>query len=575
MQFLHRFVPLFLQLKTYTKPKFYKDVFAGLTVGTVLIPQGLAYGLMAGVNPIYGLYAGFIPLFIYALFGSSTKLSIGPVAISAILIFDGVRKIADPMSGEYLALVIALGLFIGVLQIVLSFLKLGIVANFLSRPVIAGFISAAVIIIVGTQLKDALGFAIPIFPNTFEVYAFAVKNLGDVQWISVVIFVTAILIISLFQKFSPKVPGPFIAVALSIVVCYIFRLDRVGLDIVGRIPSGLPDMVFPDITFQNLQLLLPTIFTVTLIGMVESISIAKTMESKYKDHHVNTNQELFALGISKVIGSLFSSIPSSGSFSRSAINGNSGSTTNISSIVTFILMAFALLFFMPLFTYLPKSVLAAIILISVFSLFDYKEAINLWKTHKQDLAMMLTTFAMTLIFGIETGVFSGVLLSILMVLYKSSRPHMAVLGNIPGTHYYRNMERYQKAEGFDLGVIIRFDNQLYFGNADFFKEGMLDIINQQEKDLKYVILKAQNIYDIDSSGIHKLRELDNYLKDNNIELHLCGAIGPVRDILYKSGLLNEEDKHHASVHDAVNYINSKNTDELKKRPVDPFQHGEG
>jgi len=572
MNGVFRFIPITSQLKRYSRKVFYKDLFSGLTVGTVLIPQAMAYALLAGVSPIYGLYAGFIPLLIYAVFGSSTKLSIGPVAVSAILIYDGVRKIAEPMSDEFLTLAIVLGLFIGVLQMALSFLKLGIVANFLSHPVIAGFTSAAAIIIIGTQLKDVLGISIPNSSNTLDVFLYAVIHVAETQWVSIVICLAAALVISLIYRFFPRVPGPFIVVVLGIMVCYFLRLDQKGLDIVGHIPKGLPSFRFPEITYQNLELLLPTVFTVTLIGMVESIGIAKAMEGKYKDHKVKPNQELFALGISKILGSFFMAIPSSGSFSRSAINGNSGSKTNVSSIVSFVFMAFALLLLMPLFYYLPKAVLAAIILISVIGLFDYKEAINLWKTHKQDLGMMFITFAVTLIFGIETGVFSGVLMSILMILYRSSKPHMAVLGNIPGTHFYRNMDRYEKAVGFDDGLIVRFDNQLFFGNADYFKEKMLTIIEEQDSEVKYVILKAQNMHDIDSTGIHRLRELDNYLNDNNIELHLCGAIGPVRDMLHASGLLTEADKHHASVHEAVTYIHSKSAEKLKNRPVDPFQH---
>lgn len=557
MSFVERVFPIIYTLKNYSGKKLSADLIAGITVATVLIPQGMAYALLAGVPPIYGLYAGIVPLIIYSLLGTSRQMSIGPVAISALLVLSGVSQLAEPGTPEFISLVILTGLMIGVTQIFLSFLRLGFLVNFISHPVIAGFTSAAAMIILGSQLKDALGITMPRFEQVIEYFTYTGEHIRETNWITALLCFGGIGIMVLLKKVHKSIPGALIIVVLGTLITYFLRLDTRDVDLVGQIPQGLPSFVVPDININSLKALIPTVLTVTTIGIVESISIAKVLEGKHKDYTINANQELFALGTSKIISSFFQSIPTSGSFTRSAINSNSGAKTTIASIFTAIIMALSLLLLTPLFYFLPKAILAAIILIAVFSLFDIKEAIHLWKTHKRDFAMMLVTFIATLILGIEEGVLFGVVLSIIMVLYKSSMPHIAVLGNIPETSYFRNIDRFEEAAEYDNTIIIRFDDQLYFANAVYFKEKFYKLLGKEKyRDLKYVILDASNIHDIDSTGANTLSELDKDLKSRNIELHLSGATGPVRDMLYKNNLLQDAKLHHMSVHDAVAQLHS-------------------
>jgi SulP family sulfate permease len=533
-------------------------MWAGLTVGTILIPQGMAYAVLAGVPPQYGLYTALIPIIVYALFASSTKLAIGPVAISSMLVLAGVNKLAPIGSEEYINLVILCGFLIGYLKLLIGSLNLGFIVNFISRPVIAGFISAAAIIIIVSQLGDILGIIIPRMEKLHQSCYYACTHLNETNLINLGISLASIGIILGIKKLSKAIPGALIVVILGIAISYFFNLETYGIKIIKEVPQGLPSIAIPTLSYENVRALLPTVLTVTVINIVECLGIAKSLQSKHKDHVVNPDRELMALGLSKLMGSFFLAIPSSGSFSRSAVNSNMNAKTGISGIVTAVLIAITLLFFTDIFYYLPYAVLAAIILLSVVKLIDYKEAIQLWKTHKIDFMMMISTFVITLLVGIEQGIFSGVMLSLLSVLYKSSKPNLIEIANIKGSSHYRNVDRFDDLDKFPHTIILRFDNQLYFGNADYFKESILDQIEESKFDIKYVILDASQMHDIDSTGIHILSDLILDLKKRNIDLHVCEANGVVRDMLYKSGLMNEKEKHHMTVHNAITEIHFQN-----------------
>lgn len=524
----------------------------------------MAYALLAGMPPIYGLYASLIPLVIYALLGSSTKVAIGPVAVSALLVVAGISKIAEPGSASYISYVISAGLFIGVVQLFLGLFKFGFLSNFLSRPVIAGFTSAAAVIIIISQLNDALG--IPSTAHSIMQKLFDLCGLiNEVHWPTLLITASTIILIIIFKKISKKIPGPLIIVVAAIGLSYYLDLENFGINILREVPSGLPAFEIPVISLSYLSILWPTILAVTAIGIVESIGIAKAMESKYRDHKIDANQEILALGLAKIGGAFFQAIPTSASFSRSAINSENGAKTTVAGLFTVVLVVISVLFLTSYIYYLPKAVLAAIILLAVVNLFEWHEAQYLWTTNKKDLVMMLITFISTLVFGIELGVLIGVMLSILLVLYKTSRPHVVELGQIKGTQHYKNLDRFGEASPIDETLIIRFDSQLYYGNASFFKDVINQKILDQDNPVKYVVLDGSQISDIDSTGMHVISELDEDLKSRGIELHLCGAIGPVRDALFLSGLLKEKDKHHISVDIAVNQIKNQELADIKRR----------
>lgn len=549
-------LPFLNWLENYQVKNLKADGLAGLTVAILLIPQGMAYALLAGMPPIYGLYAGLVPLFVYALFASSYHLSIGPVAIISLLIFSGVSQIEPIGSPEYIVIVLTVSFLVGLLQMLLSFLKMGFLVNFLSRPVIVGFTSAAAIIISINQLKYILGLNIPRFDYTYEIVLYALQNIGQAKLISIAISLGTLGFIYLLYQINKKFPAALICVFVGVCCSKIFNLEMRGIKIVGEIPQGLPPFQLPVINFELIESLVPLVFSITLIGIVQSLSIAKLIESQQQTYSVKPNQELFALGISKMVGSFFHALPSFGSFGRTIVNYESGALTPMSSIVTAITIAFSLLLLTPLFYYIPLAVLAGIILFAVRNLFAFKEAVYLWGAQKSDFFMMLVTFLVTLIVGIEEGVLTGVVLSILTVLYRSSSPHIAILGNIPNTEVYRNVNRFDNADVSPEILIVRFDDQLYFANASYFKDFVFETINERKHQTRLFILDASSIHRIDSTGLQVLKEVDSFLDNNNIQFYLSGVIGPVRDRLYKFGVMREtgQKSYFLRIHDAVQHF---------------------
>jgi SulP family sulfate permease len=554
-----RYLPFLDWMSTYNGKIFRSDLIAGLTVGVMLVPQGMAYAMLAGMPPIYGLYGGLLPLIVYGLLGTSKQLSIGPVAVSALLVLAGIGQIADPGSSEYIGLVILTGLIIGVVQMLLGILRMGFLVNFLSHPVIIGFTSAAAIIIAVSQLKYLFGFPIPRFTHSYETLGYAIQHIGDTHWPTFIICVSGILAIILLKKLSKALPGALLVVILSVILVAVFGMDEMGVKIVGDVPKGLPAFELPVLGFNSIMAVMPTVLTVTIIGIVESIGIAKVLEAKNKDTRVVPNQELLALGFAKVVGAFFQSIPTSGSFTRSAVNDDAGAKTGMASIVTAVIIGLTLLFLTSLFFYLPEAILASIVLVAVKGLFNIKEAIELWHHHKQDFLMMLLTFVLTLALGIEEGVLIGVVFSLILIIYRASKAHVAVLGRLPNTPYFRNVERFENAVRVEGMLIMRFDAQLFFGNIEYFKNTVFNLVEEASPPPKVFVLDASCIEDVDSTGVHALEEVIGYLGDQGIQFQISGVIGPVRDVLDKTGLLDKigEENHFMYLQDAEAYFKEK------------------
>ncbi len=552
---LKSFFPIVESVAGYSKTDWRKDIVAGITVTVMLVPQGMAYAMLAGLPPIYGLYGGLIPLLLYAILGSSRQMSIGPVAISALLILAGVSRLAEPLSEAYINLVLVAGLLIGMVQLSLSVFRLGFLVNFISHPVIVGFTSAAAIIIAISQLKDFLGIPIPRFSHPAETAQYAFQNLEQANWISIAMCIGSMVVMFILKKINKAIPGALIVVVIGTLITWLANGEKLGIDMVKGVPEGLPAFQIPTMNLETIRMLLPTVFTVTIIGIVESIGIAKVIQSRHQNYTIRPNQEFLALGISKIGGAFFQALPTSGSFTRSAVNDESGAKSGFASVTAALLIGLTLLFLTPLFYYLPKAVLAAIILLAVRNLFDWKEAKHLWETHRPDFFMMLATFFVTLILGIEEGVLAGVLLSIAMVLFQTSKPHFAVLGKLPNSPAYRNVLRFDKVNQPDDILVVRFDNQLYFANASYFLDIIKELTIEKGDELKLLILDATSMHDIDSTGLHALEEMLAFLERRNIELYLSGAIGPVRDKLQLAGLAQKigEKNHFLRIHDAVVY----------------------
>ena len=557
MKFTSR-IHILEKFKTHQKGDWRAEIIAGITVAIMLVPQGMAYALLAGMPPIYGLYAGLVPLFIYALFGTSRQMSVGPVAISALLVLAGVSQLAEPMTPEYISLVLLAGTLIGIAQIILGLLKVGFLVNFISHPVIVGFTAGAAIIISINQLKDLLGMKIPRFDHIYETVIYAYHNIGFANKYAVGLCLGSIFVMALLRKINKTIPGALIMVLIGSIIAYYGKIEYLGVSIVGSVPEGLPIFFVPDFSMEKIKMLLPTVFTVTLIGIVESIGIAKVLQSKHQDYQIRANQELVALGLSKFLGSFFLAIPSSGSFSRSAVNNDAGAKSGIASLITAFIIGLTLIFLTPLFYYLPKAVLAAIILFAVKGLIDFYEIKHLWKTHRKDFFMMLITFLVTIGVGTEYGVLVGVLLSIWMVLYRSSQPHCVELGKLPDSLNYRNINRFPEAETQNDVLTVRFDEQLYFANVGYFQDRLKVFARNRGDELKLVIVDFSSIHEMDSTGMAGLKELFTYFQKNNIEFYFAGVVGPVRDYMNKAGLFRVigEKKYFLKVHDAICFYNA-------------------
>ncbi len=491
----------------------------------------------------------------YGVFGTSRHLSIGPVAITSILISTGVSQFATPFTDYFVELVLLLGLLIGLLQLVLGFLKIGFLVNTISQPVISGLISAAAIIIIVSQLKSGFGIQIPNLDSVFQSFTYFISHILESNLLTTIITFISVGVLLFFKKMKSNFPMAVVLIAIFTASSYWFDFKSQGISIIGDIPKGLPSFYFPKYNWQVIKQLMPTVFTLTIIGYIGSIGIAKSFQMKYRNYEVNANKEFIALGLAKIMGTFFQGNLASGSYSRSAINDEAGAKTNIAAFFTAFLILLTLLFLTPLLYYLPKAVLASIILVSVLSLIKIKEAITYAKIKWDDFLIMVTTFVISLSINIETGILIGVLLSFVLLQYRSATPHVAELVKIEGTEYYRNINRFPEGIQHQNYAIIRFDDQLYFGNASYFKESVYKVLHQRKLLPQFVILHATNIHSIDSTGLYYLEGLNKELEENGIELLFSATIGPVRDILARSKAIDamSDKKQFMSIKDAIAY----------------------
>jgi SulP family sulfate permease len=417
---------------------------------------------------------------------------------------------------------------------------MGFLVNFLSKPVISGFTSAAAIIIGLSQLKHLLGTDIEGSSQIHILLSNAFKTVGDTNLFTLGLGIAAIIVIRTLKKINRKIPGALVAVVLGVLAVYFLGLSSSGVRIVGEVPDGLPALTLPAWDTGRISELFPIALTLALIAFMEAISVAKAVEEKRGENHVKANQELVALGASNIVGSLFQSYPTTGGFSRTAVNDQAGANTGLASLISSAVVGLTLLFLTPAFYYLPNAVLAAIIMVAVFGLIDLKYPARLWKNRKDEFVLLVITFLLTLGLGIKEGILLGVLASLLLLVYRTSKPHIAILGRIRDTPHFRNLDRFATdTENPEDFLILRFDGQLFFGNKDYFREQLQKQIEKKGEGLQYVILNAEAVNYIDSTAVFMLRSLVADLKKENIRFAVAGAIGPTRDILYTSGLIDD------------------------------------
>ena len=545
---LGRLMPALVWLPRYRRADLPGDLTAGVTTAVMLIPQAMAYALLAGLPPVVGLYAAIAPPLVYALFGSSPKLAVGPVAMDSLLVAAAVGSVALAGTEVYVTTAAALALMVGAVQLAMGALRLGFVVNFLSRPVLSGFTSAAALVIAASQLGPLLGLRLG---SSTALHTIVLEIAGAVTKIHVPTLVLAavtMLVLVLLGRWRGKA---LLVVALGIAASALLDLPALGVAVVGEVPPGLPSPALPLVPWATLTALIPAALTIALVSFMEAISSGLAVAED--DQRPAADRELVALGLSNLACGVMRGYPVAGGLSRTAVNAQAGARTGLAGVFTASLVAVALLFLTPLLRGLPRASLAAIIVVAVFGLIDRKLPRELWRVRRRELPVLLLTFMATLTLGISTGLVLGVLASLLLFVLRTTRPHTAVLGRLPGTHVYRNLRRFPDAEPVPGLVLVRLDAQLYFANAAFLRATLLRLVDEAPPPVRAVIVDASSIHDVDVSALESLREVHRALTARGIDLYFADVKGPVRDLLHRAGFVAELGPEHFSftTHEAV------------------------
>lgn len=557
-----RIFPILDWLLNYNKKWLKGDLIAGLTVGVMLIPQGMAYAMIAGLPAVYGLYTSLIPVVVYAIFGTSRQLSVGPVAMDSLFVAATVSVFAiSPGTENYIQLVLLLTFMVGALQLIFGLVRLGFLVNFLSKPVIVGFTSAAALIIALNQFKHLLGISIPRNNQVHWLIGDVFSEIGTTHWLTFILGLVSIGVILGLKKLSKKIPSALVLVIIGVVLTSLFGWDEKGVAIVGEIPSGLPKLAMPLFDWSTIRALLPAALALAMIGFMEAISIGKVLEDKTDAYKIRPNQELVALGISNVVGSFFSSYVVTGGFSRSAVNEDAGAKTGLALLISAAIILITLLFLTDLFQLLPKVVLAAIIFTAVIRLVDIQVPKNLLKTDKKEFLMYLATLCTTLFVGITEGIIAGLAISLCFLIYKVTVPHMAVMGRIPNSDIYKNKKRFPNVEIDDTILIVRFDARLFYANVNYFRDQLI-AFEEKKKNLKTIIIDSSGINSIDSSAIQEIRKMNVSYKKRGVTLLFAGLKGPVRDVFKQNRVYSQHGAAYffLTVDDALSYARGERVD---------------
>lgn len=548
---LSKYFPIMEWGRRYNADTLTNDLVAAVIVTIMLIPQSLAYALLAGLPPQIGLYASILPLVVYAVFGTSKTLAVGPVAILSLMTAAAAGKIAETGSAQYIEAALILAFLSGLILLAMGLFRMGFLANFLSHPVVSGFITASGVIIAASQLKHVLGVNAQ-GHNLFEIIASLGAELGETNLPT--LYVGGASLIFLFWVHKQLKPllkrlglgdkmatiiaraGPVFAVVVSILIVASLGLQETGVKILGDVPRDLPKIGMPGFDRDVWMQLIGSAALISLIGFVESVSVGQTLAAK-KRQHISPNQELIGLGAASLAAGVSSGYPVTGGLARSAVNFDAGAETPAAGAFTAIGIGFATLFLTPFLYFLPQAVLAATIIGAVLSLVDIAAIKTVWSYSKSDFAAMAATILITLGFGVELGVTTGVVLSLVLHLYNTSQPHFAVVGQVPGTHHYRNVNRHEVVTS-ECVLTIRIDESLYFANARFLENTIYCVIGNRT-DLKHLVLMCPAVNHIDASGLESLEHINHALRDAGITLHLSEVKGPVMDRLNGTHFLEQ------------------------------------
>lgn len=542
---LHRYLPFTEWLWHYSPADLPGDVIAGVIAAIMLVPQSMAYALLAGLPPQTGLYASILPLAVYALLGSSRVLSVGPVAIVSLLVAAGLEPLAEPGSPEYGQLALGIALWVGLIQAGMGVLRLGFLVNFLSHSVISAFTSAAALIIAFSQLKHLLGVRIP---NTESLIRLLQQLWLSLEGVNGVTFGLGLLAIALLLYAQQKWPAqlrrwgipqawvlplskgaPLGVVILTTLLVWGLGLSQgSGVAVVGAIPAGLPPLTFPWLSPEQWGSLLPTALAISLVGFTESYAVGQSLASK-KRQKVDPDQDLLGLGAANLAAALTGGYPVTGGISRSVVNFQAGANSGLASLITAGLIALTVLLLMPLFFFLPQTTLAATILVAVLGLVDFRPLLHSWHYDRGDAGVWVVTFASVLLVGIEPGIGLGVIASIMLFLWRSSRPHIAIVGRVPGTEHYRNVLRHEVLTDPRI-LAVRVDESLFFANAAYLEEYLLRQVAERP-EVQHVLLICSAVNFIDGSALESLLRLMEKLWQAGVRFHMAEVKGPVMDRL--------------------------------------------
>ncbi len=556
VSFPGRFIPFFSWIRELRDSKTLKaDVVAGITVAMVLVPQSMAYAQLAGLPPYFGLYASFLPPIVASFFGSSRQLATGPVAVVSLLTAASLEPLAVAGSEGFLAYAMALAVLVGVFQMCLGLLRLGVVVDLLSHPVVVGFTNAGAIIIATSQLGKLFGVKVEKAEHHYET----VMNTVQVAMTSTHIptLLMAILAISLMvglKRYLPRVPNVLVAVAITTLLSWSLDFEAKGGGVVGVVPDGLPAFSIPTFSGDVFLQLLASAVVISLIGFMEAIAIAKAMAARTRQR-LDTNQELVGQGLSNIVSGMFSGYPVSGSFSRSAVNINAGALTGFSAVVTGAVVGLTLLFLTPLLYHLPVATLGSVIILAVINLVKVSPIVHAWRAQPHDAVVSVITFALTLYLAphLEFGVLMGVLLSLALFVIRSMRPRVAVLS------------RYKDGTLRDIAVfplptseyisVVRFDGSLYFANAGYFEDKILEVVAINPK-LRYIVIDATGINQMDATGEEVLHHLAERLEDHGIQLVVAGMKKQFMDVIRRTRLIEYLGEEHffSHIQNALDYV---------------------
>ncbi|TYP61696.1 SulP family inorganic anion transporter [Stutzerimonas stutzeri] len=549
MQRLARHLPCLEWGKQYNKAAAAKDSLAAVIVTLMLIPQSLAYAMLAGLPPVAGLYASILPLLAYTLFGTSRTLAVGPVAVVSLMTAAALGPLFASGSAAYAGAALLLAMMSGAILLAMAVLRLGFMANFLSHPVISGFISASGILIAIGQLKHILGISVT-GDNAAQLLRGLIQGLPETHLPTLAIGTTSLIFLFLVRSrlgrwlqglgMAPRTAGtltkvgPVVALLLAIAAVSGFQLAAAGVRVVGEVPKGLPSLSLPPPDLALIIQLLPAAVLISLVGFVESVSVAQTLAAKRRER-IEPNQELVALGGANIAAALSGGFPVTGGFARSVVNFDAGAQTPLAGTLTAAGIGLTVLFFTPLFHNLPHAVLAATIIVAVLSLVDLTALTRTWRYSRQDAAAMAATMLGVLLIGVETGIIMGVGLSLLLFLWRTSQPHIAVVGQLPGSEHFRNIERFAVVQSPRV-LSVRVDESLYFPNARFLEDRIAELLGQYPH-AEHLVLMCPGVNLIDASALESLEAISARLHTAGVQLHLSEVKGPVMDRLRRTDFL--------------------------------------